>query len=38
MNDIEKNKKYNAYVEAKIPKTKAFPSLFNSFCGVVWTG
>ena len=34
MNDIEKNKKYNAYVEAKIPKTKAFPSLFNSF----WVG
>ncbi len=34
MNDIEKNKKYNAYVQAKIPKTKAFPSLFNSF----WVG
>ena len=34
MNDIEKNKKYNAYVEAKIPKTRAFPSLFNSF----WVG
>ena len=34
MDDIEKNKKYNAYVQAKIPKTKAFPSLFNSF----WVG
>ena len=34
MNDIEKNKEYNAYVEAKIPKTRAFPSLFNSF----WVG
>ncbi len=34
MNDLEKNKKYNAYVEAKIPKTRAFPSLFNSF----WVG
>ena len=34
MNDIEKNKKYHAYVEAKIPKTRAFPSLFNSF----WVG
>lgn len=39
MNDIEKNKKYNAYVEAKIPKTKAFPSLFNSFLvgGIICT-
>ncbi len=34
MNDVEKNKKYNEYVEAKIPKTKAFPSLLNSF----WVG
>ena len=34
MNDIEKNKKYNEYVEAKIPKTRAFPSLLNSF----WVG
>lgn len=27
----ERNKKYNAYVEAKSPKTKEFPSLFYSF-------
>ena len=31
MNDIERNKVYNQYVEAKIPKTKPFPSLLNSF-------
>ena len=31
MNDIERNKIYNQYVEAKIPKTKPFPSLLNSF-------
>lgn len=33
--DIEKrNKKYNQYIESKIPKTKEWPSLFNSF----WVG
>lgn len=30
----ERNEKYNAYVEAKSPKTKNFPSLINSF----WVG
>lgn len=30
----ERNKKYNQYVEAKSPKTKNFPTLFNSF----WVG
>ena len=34
MNDSVRNEKYNAYVEAKIPKTKAWPSLFNAF----WVG
>lgn len=34
MNDTERNKKYNEYVEAKIPKTKSWPSLFNAF----WVG
>ncbi|MDD4816244.1 MAG: SpoVA/SpoVAEb family sporulation membrane protein [Clostridia bacterium] len=29
-----RNKKYNEYIEAKIPKTKEWPSLFNSF----WVG
>lgn len=28
------NEAYNSYVEARIPKTKAWPSLFNSF----WVG
>ena len=28
------NKKYNEYVKAKIPKTKSWPTLFNSF----WVG
>lgn len=33
--DIEqRNKKYNEYVEAKIPKTRPWPSLFNAF----WVG
>lgn len=27
----ERNKKYNEYVEAKIPKTKSWPSLFNAY-------
>lgn len=30
----ERNKKYNEYVESKIPKTSEFPSLLNSF----WVG
>ena len=34
MNEIERNVKYNKYVNAKIAKTKAFPSLFNAF----WVG
>jgi stage V sporulation protein AC len=29
-----RNEKYNQYVEAKVPKTKNWPSLFNSF----WVG
>ena len=33
--DVEqRNKKYNEYVEAKIPKTRPWPSLFNAF----WVG
>lgn len=33
--DVEqRNKKYNEYVEAKIPKTRPMPTLFNSF----WVG
>lgn len=31
MEDIERNKVYNKYVEAKIPRTRPFPSLLNSF-------
>ena len=31
MNIEERNAKYNAYVEAKMPKTKPWPSLFRSF-------
>lgn len=27
----ERNKAYNRYVKSKLPKTKAWPSLFNSF-------
>ncbi len=34
MNVEERNKKYNEYVQAKIPKTKNFPTLINSF----WVG
>ena len=30
----ERNKAYNKYVSAKVPKTKPWPSLFNSF----WVG
>lgn len=31
MNVEERNKKYNAYVESKIPKTKNFPTLIYAF-------
>ncbi len=31
MEDKKRNELYNKYVCAKIPKTKAWPSLFNSF-------
>ncbi|MBE5734963.1 MAG: SpoVA/SpoVAEb family sporulation membrane protein [Clostridiales bacterium] len=34
MDQDKLNEKYNQYVQAKIPKTKNFPSLFNSF----WVG
>lgn len=34
MNIKERNMQYNRYIEAKIPKTKAFPSLFNAY----WVG
>lgn len=34
MEEAERNKRYNAYVESKIAKTHAWPSLFNSF----WVG
>ena len=30
----ERNKKYNEYVQSKIPKTKEFPTLLNAF----WVG
>lgn len=31
MNQEERNKKYNQYVEAKVPMTKDFPTLFYAF-------
>ncbi len=31
MNDIERDKKYNDYVQAKTPKTKNFPTLIYSY-------
>ncbi|MGN0787861.1 MAG: SpoVA/SpoVAEb family sporulation membrane protein [Candidatus Onthoplasma sp.] len=31
MDDKERNSNYNIYVEAKIPKTRAWPSLFKAF-------
>ncbi|MGN1201441.1 MAG: SpoVA/SpoVAEb family sporulation membrane protein [Candidatus Caccovivens sp.] len=31
MEDKKRNEAYNKYVSAKIPKTKGWPSLFNSF-------
>lgn len=34
MNIEERNIQYNKYIESKIPKTKAFPSLFNAY----WVG
>ncbi len=34
MDDKQRNEAYNQYVKAKIPKTRAWPSLFNSF----WVG
>ena len=34
MNELERNERYNAYVEAKMPKTKQWPSLFHAF----WVG
>lgn len=34
MTEQERNERYNQYVEAKIAKTHAWPSLFNSF----WIG
>lgn len=34
MEDKKRNEAYNKYVSAKIPKTRAWPSLFNSF----WVG
>lgn len=34
MEDKQRNQLYNKYVSAKIPKTKPWPSLFNSF----WVG
>ncbi len=34
MDDEKRNEAYNKYVSAKIPKTRPWPSLFNSF----WVG
>ena len=34
MDTSERNKKYNEYVAAKLPKTKLFPSIINAF----WVG
>ena len=34
MDEKKRNEAYNRYVKAKIPKTKPWPSLFNSF----WVG
>lgn len=31
MDNVERNKRYNQYVEAKIPKTKNFPTLIYAF-------
>lgn len=34
MEDKERNKMYNQYVSARVPKTRPWPTLFNSF----WVG
>ncbi len=34
MEDFERDKRYNAYIKSKIPKTKPWPSLFHAF----WIG
>ena len=34
MESFERDKRYNAYIRSKIPKTKAWPSLFHAF----WIG
>ena len=34
LNEQQRNKAYNKYVNAKIPKTRPWPTLFNSF----WVG
>lgn len=34
MDEQERNKRYNAYIEAKMPKTKPWPTLFHAF----WVG
>lgn len=34
MEDKKRNEAYNKYISAKIPKTRAWPTLFNSF----WVG
>lgn len=34
MNEQERNERYNAYIESKMPKTKPWPSLFHAF----WIG
>lgn len=31
MEKVERNKQYNEYVKKRIPKTKGWPTLFNSF-------
>ena len=31
MEDVKRNEQYNRYVNSKIPKTKPWPNLFNSF-------
>ena len=34
MEDFERDKRYNAYIKSKIPKTKPWPTLFHAF----WIG
>ena len=40
IDEKKRNEAYNRYVKAKIPKTKAWPSLFNSFLvgGIICLG